>query len=162
MFRRLRCWRIDLKASISNWRLRPEEFTARCQAALDIVQRDLDVTGCGQYRVRAYLAPGWPAAVFGAMPDGSYWSGDWGMTPEMDDAGLLYYAAGSVSATLKEVYEIEWPVCAVHGGHPETSVWDGEESVGVIDDVAWWMCTRVGHALAPVGQLTAEIAKSRS
>jgi len=28
-----------------------EEFTARCQAALDIVQRDLDVTGYGQYRV---------------------------------------------------------------------------------------------------------------
>lgn len=30
-----------------------EEFRARCQAALDIVQRDLDVTGYGRYRVRA-------------------------------------------------------------------------------------------------------------
>src|SRR5260370_213946 len=33
-------------------------FTARCQAALDIVQRDIDVTGYGQYRMRAHLAWG--------------------------------------------------------------------------------------------------------
>jgi len=35
-----------------------EEFAARCQAALDIVQGDLDVTGYGQYRMRAYLDGG--------------------------------------------------------------------------------------------------------
>ena len=51
-----------------------EEFTARCQAALNVVQRDLDVTGYGRYRVRAHLT-GWPTAVFAALPDGSYWSG---------------------------------------------------------------------------------------
>jgi len=53
-----------------------EEFTARCQAALDIVQRDLDVTGYGRYRVRAHLLQ-WPTTVFAALPDGSYWSGAW-------------------------------------------------------------------------------------
>jgi hypothetical protein len=72
---------------------------------------------------------------------------------------LLFNAAGSVSATLKEVPEIEWPVCAVHGGHP-ASIWDGEEPVDLIDEVAWWRCTNTGHALAPVGQLTAEIAQT--
>jgi hypothetical protein len=57
-----------------------EEFVARCQGALDVVQRDLDVTGYGQDRVRAYLAWGWPVSVFAALPDGSYWTGRWGMT----------------------------------------------------------------------------------
>jgi hypothetical protein len=56
--------------------------------------------------------------------------------------------------------EIEWPACAVHGGHPETSVWDGDEPVDVIDDVVWWRCTNTGYALATVGRLTAKIAKT--
>ena len=99
------------------------EFTARCQAALDIVQRDLDVTGYGRYRVRAYLSQ-WPTTVFAALPDGSYWSGAWGMTREMDGARLLFTAAASVSGTIKEVDEIEWPVCAA----------DGEEPVALSDD----------------------------
>lgn len=137
-----------------------EEFAARCQAALDIVQRDLDVTGYGRHRVRAYLAMGWPAAVFAALPDGSYWSGGWGMTREMHGACLLLNAAGSVSDTLKEVHEVEWPACAAHGDHPMTSLWGGEEPVALIDDAAWWWCTRAGHAIAPVGQLTATIAKT--
>ena len=136
------------------------EFAARCQAALDIVQRDLDVTGYGRYRMRAYLARGWPSAVFAALPDGSYWSGAWDMTRRMDDASLLFNAAGSVSGTLKEVHEIDWPVCAIHGGHPETSIWDGGEPVGLTDGVVWWRCTRAGHPLAPVGQLTAKTAKT--
>jgi hypothetical protein len=32
-----------------------EAVTARCQGALDIVQRDLDVTGSGHYRMLAQL-----------------------------------------------------------------------------------------------------------
>jgi hypothetical protein len=135
-----------------------EAFSARCQAALDIVQRDLDVTGYGRYRVRAYLATGWPAEVFAALPDGSYWSGGWGMTREMDGTCLLLNAAGSVSDTFKEVYEIGWLVCAAHGGDPMAALWDGEEPVALIDDVAWWRCTRAEHPLALVGQLTATIA----
>jgi hypothetical protein len=86
-----------------------EEFTARCQAALDIVQRDLDVTGYGRCRVRAYLMQ-WPTTVFAALPDCSYWSGAWGMTREMDGTSLLFTAAASVSGTIKEVDEIEWPL----------------------------------------------------
>lgn len=57
-----------------------EEFTARCQAVLDVVQRDLDVTGYGRHRVRACLTQ-WPTTVFAALPDGSYWSGAWGHDP---------------------------------------------------------------------------------
>jgi hypothetical protein len=83
-----------------------EEFMARCQQAVEIVQRDLDATG-----------------------------------------------------TLKEIPEIEWPVCVIHGGHPG-SVWDGEEPVDLIKKVAWWRCTNTGHSLAPVGQLTAETART--
>lgn len=137
-----------------------EEFTARCQSALDIVQHDLDVTGYGRYRMRARLGRGWPATMFATLPDGSYWGGGEGMSRRTDGSCLLFSAAESVSATLKEVPEIEWPVCALHGGHPETSIWDGEEPGDLIDDVAWWRCTNTGHTLAPVGQLTAKIAKT--
>jgi hypothetical protein len=137
-----------------------EKFTARCQRALDIVQHDLDVTGYGQYRMRASIGQGWPATVFATLPDGSYWSGGEGMSRRMDGSWLLRQAAGSASAALKEVHEIEWPACAVHGGHPDTSVWAGEEPVDLIDEVAWWQCTNTGHPLAPVGQLTAKITRT--
>jgi hypothetical protein len=136
-----------------------EAFVARCQSALDVVQRDLDVTGYGQHRMRARFGRGWPAAVYPAMPDGSYWGGDQGMSREDDGPWLLFRAAGLVSATLKEIPEIEWPVCTVHGGHP-ASVWDGDEPVDLIDEVAWWRCTSTGHPLAPVGQLTTKIVKT--
>ncbi len=137
-----------------------EEFAARCQSALDLVQHDLDITGYGQYRMRARLGRGWPANMFAALPDGSYWSGGEGMSREMAGSELLGKAAGSASAALKEMHEIEWPACAVHGGHPETSVWDGEEPVDLIDDVAWWRCTNTGHALAPIGQLSAKLIQT--
>jgi hypothetical protein len=71
----------------------------------------------------------------------------------------LCSAADSVSATLKEIPEVEWPVCAVHGGHPD-SIWDGEDPVDLIKKVAWRRCTNTGHALAPVGQLTTKVAKT--
>ncbi len=133
-------------------------FVARCQSALDVVQHDLDITGYGQYRMRARFG-GWPATVYATLPDGSYWGGGQGMSREEEGSGLLCSAADSVSATLKEIPEIEWPVCAVHGGHPG-SIWDGEEPVGLIKKVAWWRCTNTGHLLAPVGQLTADLAKT--
>ncbi len=134
-----------------------EAFVARCQSALDVVQHDLDVTGYGRYRMRACFGDGWPAAVHATLPDGSYWGE--GMSREMKGSWLLYKAADSVSATLKEMPEIEWPVCASHGGHPD-SIWAGEEPVGLIGNAAWWQCTNTGHALAPVGQLTARVAKA--
>jgi hypothetical protein len=135
-----------------------EAFVARCQSALDVVQHDLDVTGYGEYRMRARFGA-WPASVYATLPDGSYWGGTQGMGREEKGSGLLWHAADLVSATLKEIPEIEWPVCTVHGGHPE-SIWDGEEPVDLIKKVAWWQCTNTGHPLAPVGQLTAKIAKT--
>ena len=123
------------------------------------MQQDLDVTGYSQFRVRARLASGWPATIFATLPDGSYWGGGQGMTRPMHGAGLLGTAAESVSDTLKEVHEIAWPVCAAHGRDPTTSIWD-DEPVAIIDEVPWWWCTRAGHALAPVGQLTAKIART--
>ena len=136
-----------------------EAFVARCQSALDVVQHDLDVTGYGQYRMRASFGGGRPAGVYPTLPDGSYWGGTQGMGREEDGSGLLWHAADLVSATLKEIREIEWPVCAVHGGHPG-SIWDGEEPVDLIKKVARWRCANTGHLLAPVGQLTAKIAKT--
>jgi len=137
-----------------------EAFVARCQSALDVVQHDLDATGYGQYRMRGRFGGGWPATVHATLPDGSYWgAGGDGMSRQMEGSWLLVCAADSVSATLKEVPEIEWPVCAVHGGHPG-SIWADEEPVGLIKKVAWWRCTNTGHALAPVGQLRAKIAKT--
>lgn len=82
-----------------------------------------------------------------------------GMSRQDEGAWLLVRAADSVSTTLKEIPEIEWPVCAVHGGHPD-SIWDGEEPVDLINKVPRRQCANTGHALAPVGQLTAEIAKT--
>jgi len=136
-----------------------EEFAARCQDAVDVVQHDLDVTGYGRYRMRARLGRGWPARLFPTLPDGSYWGGGEGMSRPMHGAGLLCAAAESVSDTLKEVHEIAWPVCAAHGRDPTTSIWD-DEPVALIDEMPWWWCTRAGHALAPVGQLTAKIART--
>jgi hypothetical protein len=135
------------------------EFTARCQRALDIVQHDLDITGYSQHRMRARIGRGWPATMFPTLPDGSYWSGSHGMSRQLDGPLLLFRAADSVSATLKEVHEIEWPACAIHGGHPG-NIWDGEEPVDLMDKVAWWRCTTAGNALAPVGQLTARLAQA--
>lgn len=132
------------------------EFRARCQSAVDIVQRDLDATGYGRYQMRARFGVGWPLRVHATLPDGSWGEG---MSREMEGSWLLVAAADSVSGALKEVHEIEWPVCAVHGGHPE-SIWDGEEPVDLIKKVAWWRCTNTGHPLAPVGQLTAETART--
>lgn len=95
-----------------------EAFVARCQRALDVVQHDLDVTGYGQYRMRASFGRGWPPMVYAILPDGSYWGGGQAMSREEEGSGLLWHAADSVSAALREIADIEWPVCAVHGGHP--------------------------------------------
>jgi hypothetical protein len=137
------------------------EFAARCQAALDIVQRDLDITGYGQYRMRPQRVDGWPIVMFAAFPDGSHWAGGWGMSRRMDDAELLFNAALSVSGTIEEYHEFEWPVCAVHGGDRCDRWSQGTESVEFIEGAAVWWCTRTGHALAPVGRLTSMIAKTR-
>jgi len=134
-------------------------FVARCQSALDVVQHDLDVTGYGQYRMQAHFGDGWPASVYPTLPDGSYWGGTQGMGRDEEGPTLLWHAADLVSSTLKEVPEIEWPVCAIHDGHPG-SIWDGEEPADLIKKVAWWRCTKKGHPLAPVGQLTAEVAQT--
>jgi hypothetical protein len=64
-----------------------EEFVARCQSALDVVQHDLDVTGYGQYQIRARLGRGWPATVYLTLPDGSYWGGGEGISRETKDLG---------------------------------------------------------------------------
>jgi hypothetical protein len=137
------------------------EYAARCQAALDIVQRDLDVTGYGQYRMRPQRVDGWPVAMHAAFPDGSHWAGGWGMMRRMGDAELLFTASLSVSGTLEEFHEFEWPVCAVHGDDRATRWLAGTECVEFIEGAPAWWCTRAGHALAPVGELTAEIAKTR-
>lgn len=72
---------------------------------------------------------------------------------------LLAAAAASVAATLREIAEIEWPVCVIHGGHP-ACIWDGEEPADLIGKSAWRRCTNTGHPLAPVGQLTTETART--
>jgi len=131
-----------------------EEFTARCQAALVIVQGDLDVTGYGQYRMRAHLDSGWPPAVFAALPDGSYWSGAWGMTRQMDDASPalhcgfigLWHARRDASdpvAGLRRPPRYSPGLSLVWRGARRDHRWRGVVVVSAR-----------GHALAPVGQLT--------
>jgi hypothetical protein len=66
-----------------------EAFVARCQSALNVVQHDLDVTGYGEYRMRARFGGGWPAIVYATLPGGSYWGGGEGMSHARDRvAGL--------------------------------------------------------------------------
>jgi hypothetical protein len=129
-----------------------QEFIARCQNALDIVQHDLDVTGYGEFRMQIRLSRGQPGIVVATMADGSYWGE--GMSRELSGSRLLYAMAESVSASIEEVHEVEWPVCAVHGDGRRIS-W---EPAAHIRKVAWWQCTRIRHTLAPVGRLTAEIS----
>ena len=114
--------------------------------------------------IKAYLDEyqpdsAWPPAVYPTLPDGSYWGGGEGMSRLMRGAELLCAAAESISDTLKEVHEFAWPVCAVHGRDSATDIWD-DEPVALIEAAPWWWCTGAGHALAPVGQLTAKIAKT--
>jgi hypothetical protein len=137
-----------------------EEFVAHCQDAVDVVQRDLNATGYGRYQLRARLGLGWPAMVYPALRDGSYWGGTEGIKRETAGVWLLFSAAELVSDTLREVPEVEFPVCVAHGGDPMTTDWDGEDRVMLFEDVVWWRCSRAGHALAPVGQLTAKVAKT--
>jgi hypothetical protein len=132
------------------------EFTARCQAAVDIVQHGLDATGYGRYRMQARLDPGRPGHAFAALPEGSGWNAGDGMTRDLDDTWLLVAAAESVSAAIEEIHQVEWPVCAVHGDDRRT----GWEPAAFVRKVAWWQCTRARHLLAPVGQLTAQIART--
>ena len=47
------------------------------------------------------------------------------MTRRMKGSWLVFSAADSVSATLKEGSEIEWPLCALRGGH-QACIRDGE------------------------------------
>jgi hypothetical protein len=82
------------------------------------------------------------------------------MTRQMDDASLLFTAASSVSGTLEEVHQIQWPVCAAHRGIPLAYPLYGEELVEIIGGVVSSWCARGGHALARVGQLTARIART--
>jgi hypothetical protein len=74
-------------------------------------------------------------------------------------AMVIPRATAATSRSASEVPEIEWPVCAVHGGHPG-HIWHGEDPADLIKKVAWWRCTNTGHPLAPVGQLTGENAKT--
>jgi hypothetical protein len=80
-------------------------FMTRSQEILDVVQRDLDATGYGEYRMRPVNLSFEPrVAVYAALPDGGSWSGvGEGMTRRMNDADLLWHAAQSVSGTLAEV-----------------------------------------------------------
>jgi hypothetical protein len=136
-----------------------DAFLARCQRALDLVQHDLDATGHGQYRIRARFGRGWPVRVYPTMPDGSYWGGGEGISRDEDGPVLLATAAQPVSDTLKEIPEVEWPVCTRHGGHPG-AIWSGEDPVKLIKNVAWCRCTNTGHRLAPVGQLAANTVRT--
>ena len=77
-----------------------------------------------------------------------------GHDPPDGRRSLLFTAAASVSGTIEEVRQIEWPVCAVHGGDPMTRDLHGEEPVALIDGVVWWWCTPAGHPLVSVGRLT--------
>jgi hypothetical protein len=47
-----------------------------------------------------------------------------------------------------------------NGGIPLAYPLYGEELVEIIGGVVSWWCARAGHALAPVGQLTARIART--
>lgn len=49
---------------------------------------------------------------------------------------------------------------AVHGSDPVTGHLYGEERVEIADGTVVWWCPGAGHAVAPVGQLTAEVART--
>jgi hypothetical protein len=138
----------------------------RCQRALAVVQRDLDATGYDEFQMRPVnlrVDPG-EIEVFEGLPNGDSWSGGGvgGMTPDMDDNDLLWYAAASVSDTLIEVLWIAWPICAQHGGQPMAPPHLEQAPGGLIQGKVWWWCQRGdGHAVARVGTLTTNHATRR-
>jgi hypothetical protein len=116
-------------------------FMTRSQGIRDVVQRDLDATGYGEYRMRPVNLSLEPrVAVYAALPDGQSWSGvGEGMTRRMDDADLLWHAAQSVSGTLAEVLGIVWPACAIHHpGEPMAPSSDSGTPRAGIGGVVWW------------------------
>jgi hypothetical protein len=136
-----------------------EEFVARCQSALDVVRHDLDVTGCGRYRMRASFSAGWPRTVYATLPDGSYWGEGEGMSRGMGSSWLLFSAADSVSATIKEATRSSGR-CA-----PSTAVirrlLSGTVRSRPTSSTRWCGGGAPTQATRePVGQLTAEIAKT--
>jgi hypothetical protein len=133
------------------------QFAARCDAALRIVQRDLDATGYGRFEMHARNVSDdeFFFEMFAALPDGSSWSGGGvgGMTMDMDEDTLLWHAAMSVSDTLIEVTRVSWPACAIHG-QPMRPPNLYEAPHGLVDGAVWWWCRKLGgHAVAPVGEL---------
>jgi hypothetical protein len=138
-------------------------FMTRSQEILDVVQRDLDATGYGEYRMRPVNLSFEPrVAVYAALPDGGSWSGvGEGMTRRMNDADLLWHAAQSVSGTLAEVLGIVWPACAIHPGEPMTPSSDSGTPRASTSGVVWWCPADPGHAAAPVGDLTPQVAQAR-
>lgn len=134
------------------------EFAEQCRVPLDIVNRDLEASGYGRYRMHPVNLLRQPISLemWAAVPDGRSWSrGGPGMTPEMNDTDLLWHAARSVSDTLGEVLGITWPVCPAHDSGPMTPPGHREVPGGLIDGTVWWWCRRkAGHGAAPVGMLT--------
>jgi len=114
-------------------------FMTRSQEILNVVQRDLDATGYGEYRMRPVNLSFEPrVAVYAALPDGGSWSGvGEGMTRRMNDADLLWHAAQSVSGTLAEVLGLVWPACAIHPGEPMTPSSDSGTPRAGTSGVVW-------------------------
>jgi hypothetical protein len=135
------------------------ELVSRCQRMLDVVQRDLDATGYGEYRmhpVNAYPPEALSPGMYAALPNGYFWSGgSEGMRPRHTDLELLAAAATSVRDTLIEVLQVNWPGCPADAGYPMAP--------GIIDPyrapvrrrglTLWWWCQPGDHFAAPIGKL---------
>lgn len=124
-------------------------------AAVAVVQQDLDVTGIGR---RATLVSMGEGRLGAGVDDGGSAGHDQPVSGETLEVAVWTVAA-AVQDTLAAVHWIVWPVCRAHGVgvhlHPL-----GGRGVPIADDLPWplpapgWWCKGGGgHELAAVGEL---------
>ncbi|MHC5902326.1 hypothetical protein ACVNF4_00145 [Streptomyces sp. S6] len=113
-------------------------------AALELVNRDLEALLPGRGPLRLWGMPSWDEEesewVYVVMPDGT-WQGN-----QLErNAGVLEVADAAQETVVERLWEV-WPVCDTHrlGMHPRD-----EEGRDV-----WWCAGEGGHVQGAVGELT--------
>ena len=140
-------------------------FANRCRVALAVVQRDLDRTGFGEFRLHPVVSTPddfmheTPLHACAALPDDTYASDfNNSMSPDLDDPDMVVYAALSACDTLLLVADVRWPRC-IHHTTKYLLPYPPREEAGLDrlhDDRPWWWCNQgQTHRVNPIGELTA-------
>jgi hypothetical protein len=124
----------------------------RIDRALSLVQKDLDKSGFGRYRMMVVDGTEDSEGVetyYAALPDGTYHGSPNSRIvggPQLDDLSTLVDTATSVQDSLAEVERIAWPSCEQHDFRIVVP-----RRMGTSGCVGWY-CEK-GHYLSEIGKL---------